>query len=80
MKAVIKKTIEMSMSEEEAIRLGSEIESIISGANTLMESKISVYAANSAQIISDSVGPESALRQVFDLLKYMTKEDSVSAQ
>ena len=80
MKAVIKKTIEISMSEEEAIHIGSEIESIISEVSALIESKVSMSVANSVNIISDSTGPASNLRSMFDLLKYMTKEGSISAQ
>ena len=79
MKAVVKKTIEISMSEEEAIRLGSEIESIISEVNAMIESKVSMSTANSIHIISDSIGPASNLRSLFDILVYMTKQGAVSA-
>ena len=79
MKAVVKKTIEISMSEEEAIRLGSEIESIISEINAMIESKVSMSTANSIHIISDSIGPASNLRSLFDILVYMTKQGAVSA-
>ena len=80
MKAVVKKTIEISMSEEEAIRLGSEIESIISEVNAMIESKVSMSTANSIHIISDSIGPASNLRSLFDILKYATKQGAVSAR
>ena len=80
MKAVVKKTIEISMSEEEAIRLGSEIESIISEVNAMIESKVSMSTANSVHIISDSIGPASNLRSLFDILKYATKQGAVSAR
>lgn len=80
MKAVVKKTIEISMSEEEAIRLGSEIESIISEVNAMLESKVSMSTANSVHIISDSIGPASNLRSLFDILGYMTKQGAVSAK
>ena len=80
MKAVVKKTIEISMSEEEAIRIGSEIESIISEVNALIESKVSMSTANSVHIISDSIGPASNLRSLFDILGYMTKQGAVSAK
>lgn len=79
MKAVVKKIVEISMSEEEAIRLGGEIESIISEVNAMLESKVSMSTANSVHIISDSIGPASSLRSLFDMLKYMTKQGVISA-
>lgn len=80
MKATVKKTIEISMSEEEAIRLGGEIENIISEVNAMLESKVSMSTANSIHIISDSVGPASNLRSVFDMLKCLTKQGPISAK
>ena len=71
MKAVVKKTIEISMSEEEAIRLGSEIEYIISETNAMLESKVNMSIANSIRIMSESVGTGGSIRAVFDLLKFM---------
>ena len=79
MKAAVKKTIEISMSEEEAIRLGSEIEDIISEVSAMMEIKVTMSAANSLHIINDSIGPASNLRSLLVMLKYVTKEGAVSA-
>ena len=80
MKAIVKKIVEISMSEEEAIRLGSEIESIIGEVNALMELKVAMSTANSADIINDSVGTGSALRSVFDTLSGMTEHGLISAR
>ena len=79
MKATVKRTVEISMSEEEAIRLGSEIESIISEINAMIESKVSMSTANSVRAISDSVGPASSLHSLFDMLIYLTRQGSISA-
>ena len=80
MKAIVKKIVEISMSEEEAIRLGSEIESIISEVNALMESKVAMSTANSVQIINNSVGTGSTLRSVFDTLEGMAENGLISAR
>ena len=80
MKAVVKKTIEISMSEEEAIRLGSEIESIISEVSAMMEIKVVMSTANSVRVINDSVGPASGLRSVLEMLKCMTGRSFMSAK
>ena len=80
MKAVVKKIIEISMSEEEAIRLGSEIENIISEVGAMMETKVNMSTANSVHIINDASGPASKLRSLFDMLKCTTEECSISAR
>lgn len=80
MKAVVKKTIEISMSEEEAVRLGSEIENIISEVGAMMETKVVMSTANSVRVISDSVGSASNLHSLFDMLKYLTRQSSISAK
>lgn len=80
MKAIVKKIVEISMSEEEAVRLGSEIESIIGEVNALMESKVAMSTANSVHIINDSVGTGSILRSVFDTLSGMNEHGFISAR
>ena len=74
MKATVKKTIEISMSEEEAIRIGSEIASIISDVGDMMETRVSMSTANSVLIINDATGPASNLRSLLVLLKCTTEE------
>ena len=80
MKAVVRKIVEISMSEEEAVRLGSEIESIISEINAMIESKVTMSTANSVHIISDSIGTGSVLRSVFDTLGGMSEQGLISAR
>ena len=80
MKAVVRKIVEISMSEEEAIRLGSENESIISEINAMIGSKVSMSTVNSVHIISDSIGTGSALRSVFDTLGAMSEQGLISAR
>ena len=80
MKAVVRKIVEISMSEEEAVRLGSEIKSIISEINAMIESKVTMSTANSVYIISDSIGTGSVLRSVFDTLGCMSEQGLISAR
>ena len=80
MKAVVKKTIEISMSEEEAIRIGSEIESIISEVGAIMETKVAMSTANSVHIINDATSPGSNLRSLLVMLECTIKEGSISAR